>query len=151
MSTEPILLQVFDGDGFVDPTSTDPWLTERQAAEILGLSPTRLKGMRRRGDAPVYIQLPNGDIRYRPRALWDWIRLEREYFHQAQLRLQKAVSGERRRRHKAVIANRSGLRIILPDLLIQYILRLVRAESSQAASSRAYENSNRIVDPVPNF
>jgi Helix-turn-helix domain len=116
MSAHSVFLQVHDRrrsntEWYVDRAASDPWLTEKQAAEILGLSPNALRSLRRRGDAPVYIRLPNGAIRYRPRALRNWIELEREFFNKAHLRLCRAVSAERRRLKKELSANRSRLRV----------------------------------------
>ena len=115
MTVEPILIQVHDTlprERVHDPANYDPWLDEKQVAQILGLSPSALRAMRRRADGPVYITLTNGHIRYRPRAIADWIRVDEEFFHNARLRLRKAVSAERRRLHKAEKANRAQVRLV---------------------------------------
>lgn len=56
------------------------FLTTRQAAELLGVSPEYLELHRRLGDGPPFIKLtdaPNGAIRYRKSALEKWL-AERE-------------------------------------------------------------------------
>jgi Helix-turn-helix domain len=115
MTAEPILIQVHDTlprERIYDPANYDPWLDEKQVAQILGLSPSALRAMRRRGEGPIYVRLANGHIRYRPIAIRHCISVEQDFFHKADLRLSKVISAERRRLHKAEKANRAQVRLV---------------------------------------
>ena len=48
-------------------------LTEREAAEILRVSPRQLQMMRYRGDGPVFVRLSRRSVRYSPGDLADWV------------------------------------------------------------------------------
>jgi hypothetical protein len=55
----------------------DDALSEREAADRLGLSPTTLGRLRQSGDAPPHVELPSpGDrpiVKYPPDALEAWV------------------------------------------------------------------------------
>lgn len=49
-----------------------PLITERQAGELLAISPRTLQAWRAQGDGPPYLKLRNGAVRYEPDALMQW-------------------------------------------------------------------------------
>lgn len=55
-----------------------PLLTEDQAAEFLGFTPSFLQARRYRGTGPAYVRISQRAVRYRPEDLEQWLE-ERTY------------------------------------------------------------------------
>lgn len=47
------------------PATGDRLLRDREAAEVLHVSPKTLANQRSRGEGPRYVKFPNGAVRYR--------------------------------------------------------------------------------------
>lgn len=59
------------------PSSTDPWLSPREAAEYLGYSVSWLRKARAERNGPGFVKSPTGSIRYRRSALDNWMESNR--------------------------------------------------------------------------
>lgn len=51
----------------------NPFISERDAAHYLGLAEGRLRHMRKRGIGPKFYLLPNGEVRYQPNDIEQWV------------------------------------------------------------------------------
>jgi predicted DNA-binding transcriptional regulator AlpA len=53
--------------------TNEPLLTLTEVLDLLGISRSSLEKWRRRGEGPVTIRLPNGQLRFRQSDLDEWI------------------------------------------------------------------------------
>ena len=51
----------------------NPFISEGDAADYLGLPEGRLRHMRKRGIGPKFYLLPNGEVRYQPNDIEQWV------------------------------------------------------------------------------
>lgn len=66
-----------EGETIVEESGRTPFITTRMAAEVLGLKPTTLEKMRRRGEGPPYRRHGRA-IRYHVQELLAWSRETRK-------------------------------------------------------------------------
>jgi len=57
---------------------TREFLTTKEAARFFGYSHKTLEAWRGRGTGPVFIQMPNGHIRYERQELINWLNNRRD-------------------------------------------------------------------------